>query len=869
MGFQLFQSLFAIEASSLTVSLLAIGSFIAWWIVRKRLRDFWMPIIRILEFPVSRLPRVILKRPPLIPFLMFVIAALALTIWSYRPRVKIFSDFEPGMTQVHIYVDMSPSVSAHITLNDLSQKLVGLLEQIGPKARVTFGTSLGDEVYEMTTPAAAAEIIAGLGFHRAGAKIGAGVRAQIGKIGEVDQLFVISDRDQHSWTGFQWQYLLVDADIRHVDVDNSSSRSSLPNIFFQDAKFTSAPGALTMDWDIEIAEGALARQASGTLTASIGGDSLATANWEIPTGRRSTTVSISWPSTKIPKDLFSEPIEWTLEVAGGDALLMDNKFRTPALGRRDRVVVIGEPTGELRLEDALMPLETALRVNGFEVDRYDRWPSNSRDGIPDALQSARFLAVLSSEGTENEMWCPVLAKNSMPIWLIPSAHTGTFTSICKCLVRFDIGIASDMCDERMSRENWIATLSGIGAKQIGGDIGFANQAIAMRLLNKSIGVDLTVFTVPLRPDTRIGITWGLFPVMIRQLAAFTGGQSGMNVGDARGMGGIWPRVSDISLLSQGESSFVESRSQILRETNVPIGESLMAAMPVNELPPTWSSSGGSSRMRNASKRDSEDPWPWVRVLVGLVLFASFVEGIWLWRRQRLRRSQISLVWIVVASSLLLRADFGLAQVRIDWLGPKDFSSAQFQTLAREVSSRTSLELSSLPNFLENFNEKSAEYPWIWTNMPSKLAGKDGRISGLGRLWLKRGGILIIDGVQSDSALDTLMEPFLQGTVKPSGWMAMPPDHEFMRSFYLLNSLPSCKGRQWKIFSFDGRVVALASPYSLLGILQDQPAKWTCESNITNEQQVRIFVNLLLMAFTTDYKRDQIHLPEILKRLRVP
>lgn len=138
-----------------------------------------------------------------------------------------------------------------------------------------------------------------------------------------------------------------------------------------------------------------------------------------------------------------------------------------------------------------------------------------------------------------------------------------------------------------------------------------------------------------------------------------------------------------------------------------------------------------------------------------------------------------------------------------------------------------------------------------------------------RLWLKRGGLLILDGTQSDDALDKLFEPLMRGTVKPSGWMAMPPDHEFMRSFYLLNSLPTCRGKSWRIFSFDGRVTAIAVPYSLLSSLQDQPAKWSCEGQVAYEQQVRIFINLMMTAFTTDYKRDQIHLPEILKRLRVP
>jgi hypothetical protein len=71
-----------------------------------------------------------------------------------------------------------------------------------------------------------------------------------------------------------------------------------------------------------------------------------------------------------------------------------------------------------------------------------------------------------------------------------------------------------------------------------------------------------------------------------------------------------------------------------------------------------------------------------------------------------------------------------------------------------------------------------------------------------------------------------------------------------------------------VFSFDGRVAAIETPYSVLSILEDKASKWTCEGNVPYEQHVRIFVNLMMMAFTTDYKRDQIHLPEILKRLRV-
>lgn len=868
MTFQAFQSLFTSSLISGMTAALALLGLVVWWIVRKRLRDFWLPIVRVLDFPVSRLPRVVLKKPPLVPFLMFLLAALSVFIWTNRPRLRVFSEFEPGMSQVHVYVDMSPSVSAHVSLNELGQKLVAILDQVGSKSRVTFGTSHGPDVYELTGSQAAADLISGLGFHRGGGKIGPGVRSQISRIGEVDQLFVLSDRDQHSWGGFQWQYLLVDSDIRHVNVDASVSGLSQPNIFVQDARFTSAPGSLTMDWEIELAEGAFVRPASGTINATLAGVSLATANWEIPQGRRSVVVSVSWPATLVPREAVGEPIEWTLEISGGDALAMDNKFRSPVLGRRDKVVVVGEPTGELRLEDALMPLETALQVSGFEVERFDRWPSRIKGEIPDVIKSARFLSVLVGDIGSIDLWCPVAEAGLIPTWMIPDKNSRAFAAMCKCLSRFSIGISSDMCGESLTREQWIATLTNVGAKQIGGDIGFANQAIAMRLNGGPQNIDFTLLTVPLRPSPQTGITWGSFPVLVRHLAAFTTGQDPSGSQEVSGLRGLWPRVPDVAAVQSSVTESTSSRTQILRETNVPAGESMLAYLPVSDLPPAWSSSGDVGRVKSPSKRDSEDPFPWIRWLVACVAIASLVEIFWYWRGRKSKRAEIGITILLVLFGSMVPTEV-FAQVRVQWIGQKPSVGFQFQTLAREISSRTSLEFSSQPDYVASFDDVASQSPWLWTNNPSVVTGKDGRISGLASLWLKRGGILIIDSSQSEKGLESIFEPLMQGTVRPSGWMAIPPDHEFMRSFYLLNSLPTCRGRPWKIFSFDGRVVAISAPYSLLAALQDQPARWSCESNMTYEQQVRIFVNLLMMAFTTDYKRDQIHLPEILKRLRVP
>jgi Domain of unknown function (DUF4159) len=850
----------------------AFASLVAWWIVRRRLKDLWMPIIRVLELPVSRLPRVIIKKPPMIPFWCFVLSALDLLLWTMKPSIKVFSDFEPGTSQIHVYVDMSPSVSAHISLNELGQKLEGLLEQIGPKARVTFGTSHGDDVYELTTPTGAADLIRGLGFHRGGSKIGAGVRAQVSRIGEIDQLFIISDRDQHSWSGFQWRYLLVDADVRHVDVDSSGSQGIKSNVFIQDARFLSASGALTMDWEVEIAEGILAQPASGTLNAAIGGESLATANWDIPAGRRSVTVTMSWPSTKIPQDLSREPIEWTIEIAGGDSMVMDNKFRTPVVGTRGRVVVMGEPTGELRLEDLMMPLETALQVTGHEVSRFDRWPSIVANQIPDVVQNAQLLVAMTGDSQAIDFWCPdypkIVERKKMPLWLSPRSLEESFTPLCECVAKYGMGLSKEQCSSGLSRNQWIDLLSAWGAKQVGGTLGSEREAIAMKWRDAAKGLDLTMFSIPLRPDAKLGLTWGTFPLMIKSLASFTNGQPLLSDELGKSIGGTWPRIADISQVPPDEKGSDLSRAQLLRETNVPAGESALAVVASSELPPTWSAAMGGARERIPNKRDSQDPWPWVKGLAALVGVAMIIEMLWLLRRlSRERLAKIATLGMMALT--VLHANDLRAQARIDWLDSKESHTAMFQSLSREVSGRTSLELSEKPDVFTTFDEAASERPWIWTSTPLKLANSDGRLSNLGRLWLKRGGILMIDGSQSDELLDRLMEPLMSGTVKPSGWRPMPPDHEFMRSFYLLNSLPTCKSHSWKIFSFDGRVAAISIPYSLLLLLQDQPLKWSCEGTNSYEQHVRIFVNLMMMSFTTDYKRDQIHLPEILKRLRVP
>ncbi len=853
--------------------ILAAMAVFVWWIIRKRLRDFWLPIVRVFSIPVSRLPRIVVQRPPMIPFLIFLFLAVLAVFWALRPTQKVRIEDEPDVRRIHVFIDMSPSVSAQVSVAELGKTVVSLLSQVSDKAKVSFGTSHGDNIYEMTSPSAAGDLLTGLGFHRGGSKIGTGIRSQLTRVGKVDQLFIVSDRDQHSWTGFQWQYLTVDSDVNHVDLDDASKRLAKPNVFVQDVRYLSTAGSTSMDWEIEISVGVPTRPASGTLTASVGGEAMATANWDIQDGRRTTVVSIAWPASKVHADVLDEPIEWSLDVSGGDLMSMDNKFLTPIKGRRDLVVLLGEPAGELRLEDPLLPLETALRVSGYSVARYDRWPV-----VKQGTQASKFdvpgvLVLMGGDAMNLDSWCPTAVAESSgegklgPLWLTPRSLGESFRPMCQCLSRLGAGVTNDMCEGGLARNDWISLLRALGAKQVGGEIGSASGSVAMMLSEPNLPRDFLLFTAPVKPIPEAGLTWGLFPIMIKDLMLFSTGKMFAG-GTEGGLAGAWPRISDVSRADGEGVNGADGWTQVFRTTNVPVGESLMATVKSSDLPSTWAATiAGGKLAATIGGREVEDSRAWVSALAMTTLVLLLLELLWFWRDSRLKK-MVSLLFVLSAGATLIDSGALFAQAQLDILGYQGRAEVSFRALSKEVASRTSLELAPKPGVFPAFDDVASASPWLWTNSVSKLAGKDGRISDAARLWLKRGGILILDGSQSAGVLEKFTEPLMVGTVRPTGWMAMPPDHEFMRSFYLLNSLPACKGRGWRVFSFDGRVAAIETPYSVLSILEDKSSEWKCEGNVPYEQHVRIFVNLMMTAFTTDYKRDQIHLPEILKRLRV-
>ena len=182
---------------------------------------------------------------------------------------------------------------------------------------------------------------------------------------------------------------------------------------------------------------------------------------------------------------------------------------------------------------------------------------------------------------------------------------------------------------------------------------------------------------------------------------------------------------------------------------------------------------------------------------------------------------------------------------------------KFTLLAKEVRQRTSLELATTMQVRNSNNFHTV--PWLWVR---NLAFVDDNIAIA--QWLKKGGMLI-----AETASAATLTAFTARTfgVDVGSWQNIPLDHELMRSFYLLNTLPVCNTQRWRGFTFAGRLVIVIIPHRLLAYLRDQGDHVPCLAATGREMATRIFINLLMVALAGDYKKDQVHLPEILKRLR--
>ncbi len=879
--FTFFKSVFQVAPLSAFVAVLVALGLAMWWLVLVRRRKVWFPLMRRLEIPPKVKPRIRIEPPPIVPFLCFLVAAVAAALLTLEPgRVEPQSNNRTSIDS-HLLIDLSPSMS-RASLPDLLEKPVATWEALAKDGKVTVGTTQGVETFVPNSRDEVAQLVSKVGFSRAGARLAASLQKQLAGLEMVDRIVLLSDDDAHSWAGLRAGFFRDRAILARVAAVQPSAVS---NLFIESVRRTSGfssgsgvlleadPGSGREVWEVEILRrrredlvGLMVRmpESSGTIEVLSGEKVVGRGTWALPAGGHRVVVSVE---IEAPGEILHFRIDPEAPGAPGnsDAIKSDNEFRTRREAGPGSVILISEPRGEGILQDDSSQLATVLGILGYDVRRYDSAAAASTSGV----KAARWI-VQSGNSGHLENVCPAFLAGHLSgvesVWLAPrgAVENVSWNDLCTCYSRLSgISNSERFCGEINTRQGWLGLLPSLGAKQVGGRLGDATGSFAWR-------GKILAFTLPLEPSVATGIDHARFPLLLKNLLEVERGRSRDAVAN-------WPRIPDSA------DAGVDPRD--LQLSNVPTAESLLQAASATDLPPLFHMPGsgveGSQAVDASTNLEQINPWPWVRGLAAAAGGAVAVEALWhggKWLAIRGLPHLFALILTFFLAAFGAMSSASPAQAGVELIFAGGESSARFMRLSREVSSRTSITVMPSPQVwrpsaLAFASEKPSgiDQPWLWSNGLKALVStgsNSGKLFPAAGRWLRRGGFLVIEGVSSK---ETLEAAFKQEFPSES-WAPVPTDHELMRSFYLLDALPACAPAIWHQFTFDGRVAAVAIPQRLSEMLRDgAPADaFRCpgEGKVSSpEKGYRAFINLLMVALTTDYKKDQVHLPEILKRLR--
>ena len=198
------------------------------------------------------------------------------------------------------------------------------------------------------------------------------------------------------------------------------------------------------------------------------------------------------------------------------------------------------------------------------------------------------------------------------------------------------------------------------------------------------------------------------------------------------------------------------------------------------------------------------------------------------------------------------------------------------SLLSQVARRTSIEINRDPLKINLLSPNLYKYPFIY--MAGKKKFEPFSQNELRRLrdYLNYGGFLLVDdnSAKAYSNFDSSVRGMIDELFPQVPLQKISREHSIFRSFYLINRVT---GRM-QINSYlegvniKGRTVLIYSTNDLGGAwARDKLGQWTHDtiggSNRQRQLTIRLGVNIIMYALTLDYKKDMVHLPIILERLR--
>ncbi len=199
-----------------------------------------------------------------------------------------------------------------------------------------------------------------------------------------------------------------------------------------------------------------------------------------------------------------------------------------------------------------------------------------------------------------------------------------------------------------------------------------------------------------------------------------------------------------------------------------------------------------------------------------------------------------------------------------------------ESLMAQLANRTSVEVKRASLNVNLVDPKLFQYPFIYLGGDEPFEPFPQKEINILRNYLNYGGFLLIDdnSARANSGFDTSARRLVKRLFVNTPLQRISRDHSIFRSFYLLNRVV---GRA-KIKSYlegitiKGRTVLVYSSNDLAGAWsRSKLGYWDFEmiggGNRQRTLSIRLGINIVMYALTLDYKKDMVHLPIILERLR--
>lgn len=199
-----------------------------------------------------------------------------------------------------------------------------------------------------------------------------------------------------------------------------------------------------------------------------------------------------------------------------------------------------------------------------------------------------------------------------------------------------------------------------------------------------------------------------------------------------------------------------------------------------------------------------------------------------------------------------------------------------ESLLAQVAKRTSIEVHRKKLEIELTDPRLFHHPFLYLSGDRAFEPFSEEALNALRDFLNFGGFLLIDdnSGKPNSGFDDSVRKMLDRLFPHTPLERIPRDHSIFRSFYLINQVvgrvvvkPYLEGITSK-----GRTVVVYSNNDLGGAWsKNKLGHWNFDMVGGGFRQrqlsLRLGVNIVMYALTLDYKKDMVHLPIILERLR--